>query len=50
MAENVWISVNGMWIPCRVMPEETTVLEDRDGAQPMEVQFRLEMDINGSPM
>jgi hypothetical protein len=32
------------------VPEETTVLEDREKAQPLEVLFRLEMDINGSPL
>jgi hypothetical protein len=33
-----------------VVPEDTTVLEDREKTQPLEVQFRLEMDINGSPI
>ena len=50
VASCVWIDIDGMWIPCHVMPEETTILEDRKQAQPYEVQFRLEMDINGSPI
>lgn len=55
MSEQVWISVptsaSGItWIPCHVVPEDTTVLEDRTKAQPYEVQFKLEMDINGSPL
>jgi hypothetical protein len=59
MAEQIWIGLNShtsslspqtIWLPCHVVPEETTVLEDREKAQPLEVQFRLEMDINGSPM
>lgn len=59
MAERIWIGVNPKflipnsqltWLPCHVVPEETTVLEDREKAQPLEVQFRLEMDINGSPL
>jgi len=59
MSEQVWIGLNSqlstlnsqlIWIPCHVVPEETTVLEDSVNAQPMEVQFKLEMDINGSPI
>lgn len=59
MAEQIWIGLNSslltlnsslLWLPCHVVPEETTVLEDREKTQPMEVLFRLEMDINGSPM
>jgi len=57
MSEQVWIMlngqslmVNGQWIPCHVVPEDTTVLEDLTKAQPYEVQFKLEMDINGAPL
>ena len=50
MSEQVWIQMGTLWIPCHVVPEETTVLEDRTKAQPYEVQFKLEMDINGSPI
>jgi hypothetical protein len=50
MSEQVWIQMGTLWIPCHVVPEETTVLEDLTKAQPYEVQFRLEMDINGAPM
>jgi len=59
MSEQVWIGLNSslftlhsslMWIPCHVVPEETTLLEDQTKAQPYEVQFKLEMDINGSPI
>lgn len=59
MAEQIWIGLNSslltlnsslLWLPCHVVPEETTVLEDREKAQPLEVLFRLEMDINGSPL
>jgi hypothetical protein len=50
MTEQVWIQLGALWIPCHVIPEETTVLEDRQKAQPYEVQFRLEMDINGAPL
>ena len=50
MSEQVWIQLGTLWIPCHVVPEETTVLEDLTKAQPYEVQFKLEMDINGSPL
>ena len=59
MAEQIWIGLNSsfftlnsslLWLPCHVVPEETTVLEDREKAQSLEVMFRLEMDINGSPV
>ncbi len=50
MAKLVWIGINDMWIPCHVLPEETTQLINRAEAKPIEVQFSLKMDINGSPM
>jgi hypothetical protein len=50
MSEELWIQMGTLWIPCHVLPEETTLLEDLTKAQPYEVQFRLEMDINGSPL
>ena len=50
MAEQIWLQLGTLWIPCHVVPEETTVLEDLTKAQPYEVQFKLEMDINGAPM
>ena len=59
MSEQVWIGLTSnlspltselLWIPCHVVPEETTVLEDLTKVQPYEVQFKLEMDINGSPI
>lgn len=59
MSEQVWINLNSqssipnsqlIWISCHVVPEETTLLEDQTKAQPYEVQFKLEMDINGSPI
>ena len=49
MARWVWISIGGTWIPCHVLPEETTELVSREKAQMIEVQFKLQLDINGSP-
>lgn len=49
MARWAWISIGGTWIPCHILPEETTVLVSREKAQMLEVQFKLQLDINGSP-
>lgn len=49
MARWVWISIGGTWIPCHILPEETTVLVSREKAQMLEVQLKLQLDINGSP-
>lgn len=50
MARWVWISIGGAWVPCHVLPEETTTLISREKAQMLEVQFKLQLDINGSPL
>lgn len=50
MARWVWISIGGAWVPCHVLSEETITLVDRSDAQPYEVQFKLQLDINGSPL
>ena len=46
----VWISIGGTWVPCHVLPEETTTLVNRADAKMIEVQFKLQLDINGSPI
>ena len=48
MAQVMWIKVGDTWIPCHVLPEETTTMRDTEKASMMSVQFRLQMDINGS--
>lgn len=50
MARWVWIDINDMWVPCHVLPEETTTLVSYAEAKMIEVQFKLQMDINGSPL
>lgn len=50
MARWVWIDIGGAWIPCHVLPEETTTLISREKADMIEVQFNLQLDINGSPL
>ena len=56
MARWVWISVPGgspagvTWIPCHALPEETTTLINRADPKMLEVIFKLQLDINGSPL
>ena len=39
-----------VWLPVHVIPEETVTLIDRQKTDAYEVQFTLQMDIEGSPM
>ena len=50
MARWVWLGVGGAWIPCHVLPEETTKMINRADGKLLEVQFVLQLDINGSPV
>jgi hypothetical protein len=44
-AQLVWIKVGSQWIQCHVMPEETETIIDQEKAQPMKVQFKIELDL-----
>ena len=44
-----WIKIDGLWIPCSVIPEETTAFNDRITPARHEVIFKVRLDINGSP-
>ena len=46
----IWIRINNHWTPCHVLPDETTLLNDRINPSRHEVQFKLQLDINGSPL
>lgn len=50
MAEQVWIKINGTWIPCHVLPDETVQGIDMISKAPLDVQFTLQLDICGSPL
>lgn len=50
MTGYAWININSLWIPCHVLPGDTVALISRTEAKPIEIQFSLKMDINGSPM
>ncbi len=48
MAQVMWIRIGDTWIPCHVLPEETTTIRDTEKASMMSVQFRIQLDINGA--
>lgn len=50
MASWVWIDINNMWIPCHVLPKEQVTLVQHDKTDMLEVPFKLQLDINGSPL
>lgn len=49
MSENIWIEVNGVWLPVTVTPDEELVFYDRTQQNMYAVQFKAQLDINGSP-
>lgn len=49
MTPQAWIMVDGTWIPCHVIPEETVSGIDRQKASLLEVLFTVRFDIAGSP-
>ena len=54
-AESCWVKATApnnsvVWLPVHVIPEETMTLVDRTKTDPYEIQFTLQMDIEGSPM
>lgn len=49
MAEVAWIKIDGVWLPCHIVPEETVTGADRTKAGALTVEFVIQFDINGSP-
>lgn len=49
MSAVMWISIDSSWIPCHVLPEETTKMIDESDSNKLEIQFKIQLDINGSP-
>jgi len=51
-AQVMWIAIvrnsTTTWLPCHVLPEETTMLRDSEKASMMSVRFKVQLDINGS--
>ena len=44
-----WIWIDGLWIPCHIVPEETVSGISRADGKLLEVQFTVRLDISGSP-
>ena len=49
MAEVAWIDIDGIWIPCHFVAEDTVTGIDRTKSDMISVEFTVELDINGSP-
>lgn len=49
MARWVWIEINGSWLPCHIIPEETITAVDKTNSSVMSVSFSVRLDFNGSP-
>lgn len=49
MTPQAWIWIDGLWIPCHIVPEETVAGVNRADGKPLEVQFSVRLDIAGSP-
>ncbi len=50
MAKFVWMNIGGNWIPCHIIPEETTQGINRIENSLVTVTFSVRLDINGSPL
>lgn len=49
MAKFVWVKIDGNWIGCHIVPDETVNGPDRTQVGFFEVLFSVRLDINGSP-
>lgn len=47
MSESVWILVNEKWLPCHIVPEETTQSINRVDNNMLDVLFTVEFDLKG---
>ena len=50
MAKFVWVKIDGNWIGCHIVPDETVDGIDRTSGNFMQVEFSVQLDINGSPL
>ena len=48
MAQVMWLHRGQMWLPCHVLPEETTQLRDKSKPELIEVQLTVQMDVDGA--
>lgn len=49
MAKWSWIQVNGDWLPCNLIPDETTVVSDKTKNSLLEIPFYVQFCNLGSP-
>lgn len=50
MINGQWSMVNGVWVPCHIVTDETVSGISREKADMLQVDFSVELDIDGSPM
>lgn len=50
MATHAWIKVDGNWIPCHIVGDDTVTGIDRTKSDAYCVDFTVELDIKGSPI
>lgn len=50
MSSHSWIEIDGHWIPCHIVGDDTITGYDRTKADAYSVDFSVELDIKGSPM
>lgn len=50
MAKFVWINIDNHWIPCHIIPEETSTGVNKVESSLLTVTFSVQLDMNGSPM
>lgn len=48
MSEHAWILVNGIWIPCTILLENETTIQDDTNTNMYALSFKVVIDINGS--
>lgn len=49
MTKMAWVNVDGNWIPCHVVPEDTVSGIDNTKNDVISIDFSVELDMNGSP-
>lgn len=43
----MWINIDNTWVPCHLIPEETTSIYGREDTKKMEIHFTLKLGVNG---
>lgn len=50
MVRWAWIYLGNRYHPCHILPDDSVLITDRKTPSRFEIQFKLQFDINGSPM